>query len=214
MMRVIHAETNLAGVASELIAEELRARVAVAGRSSIAVSGGRTPWAVFERLSETELPWRSVDVYQVDERVAPRDSADRNLTGLVDTLLDRVPAASHPMPVETDDLEGAADWYAAELPPSLDVVHLGLGDDGHTASLVPGDAALLIESKAVAVTGPYRGHRRMTLTRPTLDRAGLIVWIVAGTDKAPMVERLIAGDASIPAGLISQERAVLVTDAV
>jgi len=214
MMRVIYAETDLADVASGLIAQELRARVAAVGHSSVAVSGGRTPWAVFERLSEMELPWRSLEVYQVDERVAPLGSADRNLTGLVDTLLDRVPAPSHPMPVDADDLEGAADWYAAELPPSLDVVHLGLGDDGHTASLVPGDAALLIESKAVAVTGLYRGYRRMTLTRPTLDRAGLIVWIVAGSDKGPMVERLIAGDPTIPAGLISQESAVLVTDAV
>lgn len=211
-MRVVRAGSDLTSVATDLIAEELRARIAINGRASFAVSGGRTPWAVFERLSETALPWSGVDVYQVDERVAPRGSADRNLTGLAETLLDRVPASAHPMPVDAPDLDAAADWYAAELPPSLDIVHLGLGDDGHTASLVPGDAALLIENRAVAMTGFYRGHRRMTLTRPTLDSAGLIVWIVAGGDKAPMLERLIAGDPAIPAGTISRERAVLITD--
>ncbi len=214
MMQVVRVGADLASVAADLIAEQLRARIAVNGRASLAVSGGRTPWAVFERLSEAAVPWSRVHVYQVDERVAPRGSADRNLTGLADTLLDRVPASPHPMPVDAPDLDAAAHRYAAELPTTLDIVHLGLGDDGHTASLVPGDGALLVEDTAVAMTDFYRGHRRMTLTRPTLDDAGLIVWIVAGTDKAPMVERLIDADASIPAGLISQERAVLVTDAI
>lgn len=212
MMRVVRAASDLTSVATDLIVEELRARIAINGRASIALSGGRTPWEVFERLSEAALPWSAVDVYQVDERVAPPGSDDRNLTGLAETLLDRVPASAHPMPVDAAQLDTAADWYARELPPSLDIVHLGLGDDGHTASLVPGDAALLVEDRTVAMTGPYRGHRRMTLTRPALDRAGLIVWIIAGLDKAPMVERLIAGDPTIPAGTISQERAVLITD--
>jgi 6-phosphogluconolactonase len=193
---------------------ELKARIALRGNASIAVSGGRTPWPVFERLSEAPIKWNAVDVFQVDERVAPPGSADRNLTGLTETLLDRVPATAHPMPVDAPDLEAAAHRYTTELPPSLDVVHLGLGDDGHTASLVPLDPSLLIEDELVAITDPYRGHRRMTLTRPVLDEAGLIVWIVAGADKAEMVERLIAGDTSIPAGLISQERSVLVTDAI
>jgi 6-phosphogluconolactonase len=212
MMRVIRAGSDLASIATDLIAEELRARIAINGRASIALSGGRTPWAVFERLSGTALPWSAVDVYQVDERVAPRGSDDRNLTGLTETLFDRVPASPHPMPVDAEDLDAAADRYARELPPSLDIAHLGLGDDGHTASLVPGDAALLVEDRTVAVTGPYRGHRRMTLTRPALEGAGLIVWIVAGIDKAPMVERLIAGDPTIPAGTICADRAVLITD--
>jgi 6-phosphogluconolactonase len=193
---------------------ELKARIALRGNASIAVSGGRTPWPVFERVSEAPIEWNAVDVFQVDERVAPPGSAERNLTGLTETLFDRVQATAHPMPVDVPDLEAAADRYATELPPSLDVVHLGLGDDGHTASLVPLDPGLLIEDQLVAITDPYRGHRRMTLTRPALDGAGLIVWIVSGSDKAEMVERLIAGDTSIPAGLISQERAVLVTDAI
>ena len=184
------------------------------GHASMAVSGGRTPWPVFERLSEAPVRWTAVDVFQVDERVAPPGSADRNLTGLDETLLDRVPARAHPMPVDAPDLEAAARRYATELPPSLDVVHLGLGDDGHTASLVPLDPGVLIEDQLVAITDPYRGHRRMTLTRPALDGAGLIVWIVSGLDKAEMVERLIAGDPSIPCRAHLAGSAVLVTDAI
>jgi len=214
MIRILRAGPDLADVAADVIAQELKSRIALRSHASMAVSGGRTPWPVFERLSEAPLPWTAVDVFQVDERVAPPGSADRNLTGLDETLLDRVPARAHPMPVDVPDLEAAARRYATELPPSLDVVHLGLGDDGHTASLVPLDPSVLIEDELVAITDPYRGHRRMTLTRPALDGAGLIVWIVSGSDKAEMVERLIAGDPLIPAGLISQERAVLVTDAI
>lgn len=214
MIRILKAGPDLVDVAADVIVQELKARIAGRGNASIAVSGGRTPWPVFERLSEAPIPWGAVEVFQVDERVAPPGSPDRNLTGLAETLLDRVPATAHPMPVDAPDLEAAADRYARELPPSLDVVHLGLGDDGHTASLVPLDPGVLIDDRRVTVTNPYRGHRRMTLTRPALDSAGLIVWIVAGADKAEMVERLIAGDSSIPAGLISQERAVLVTDSI
>jgi 6-phosphogluconolactonase len=214
MIRILRAGPDLTDVAAGVIGRELNAHVARRGHASIAVSGGRTPWPIFERLSEEAIPWSAVEVFQVDERVAPPGSSDRNLTGLTETLLDRVPATAHPMPVDSSDLEAAAALYAAGLPGSLDVVHLGLGDDGHTASLVPLDPTVLIEDRLVSVTDPYRGHRRMTLTRPTLDRAGLIVWIVSGTDKAEMVERLISGDTSIPAGLISQERAVLVTDSI
>ena len=214
MIRILRAGPDLADVAADVIVQELKAQIASRGSASIAVSGGRTPWPVFERLSEGAIPWTAIDVFQVDERVAPLGSADRNLTGLEETLLDRVPARAHPMPVDAPDLETAARRYATELPPSLDVVHLGLGDDGHTASLVPLDPVVLIEGQLVAITDPYRGHRRMTLTRPALDGAGLIVWIVSGPDKADMVERLIARDPLIPAGLISQERAVLVTDAI
>lgn len=166
------------------------------------------------RAAETPSDGDSVDLYQVDERVAPLHDPARNRTGLTESLLERVPAAFHAMPVESHDLVAAADSYASELPESLDVIHLGLGDDGHTASLVPGDAAVLVEDRDVAVTDRYRGHRRMTLTRAALNRAGLLVWIVAGTDKAEMVERLVAGDPTTPAGLVSQDRAVLITDSI
>jgi 6-phosphogluconolactonase/glucosamine-6-phosphate isomerase/deaminase len=146
--------------------------------------------------------------------VAPAGDPSRNLTGLVTALLDHVPAVVYPMPVEAPDLEAAAHAYLQELPEILDVVHLGLGDDGHTASLVPGDPVLDIDDRAVAITEPYRGHRRMTLTYPALERAAAIVWIVAGTDKASMVERLLAADPTIPAGRVAQDRAILVTNSI
>ena len=214
MIRILRAGPDLADVAASVMIQELEARIAQRGHASIAVSGGRTPWPVFERLGEAQIPWGAVNVFQVDERVAPPGSADRNLTGLAETLLERVSVVAHPMPVDAPDLEAAADQYAETLPPSLDIVHLGRGDDGHTASLVPREPVALVEDRLVAITDTYRGHRRMTLTRPAIDGAGLIVWIVSGSDKAQMIDRLVAGDTSIPAGLISQERAVLVTDVI
>jgi len=212
VIEVIHAESDLAEVASNLIGDALRAAVADRGGASLAVSGGRTPGKVFAALAGKTVPWRQVDVFQVDERVAPIGDDARNRTGLAASLLDRVPARFHPMPVELDDLEEAADRYASQLPDRFDVVHLGLGDDGHTASLVPGDRVVSDVDADVAVAGIYQGHRRMTLTRPVLDRARLIVWIVVGAEKAGMVERLLEGDTTIPAGLISQDRAILITD--
>lgn len=214
MMRIIKAGPDLSVTAAGVIADALRDRAALHERVSFAVSGGRTPWSVFRLLSRDTVPWNRVDLYQVDERVAPLHDPARNRSGLTESLLGHVPAAFHAMPVESHDLVAAADSYASELPESLDVIHLGLGDDGHTASLVPGDAAILVEDRDVAVTDPYRGHRRMTLTQAALNRAGLLVWIVAGTDKAEMVERLVAGDPTVPAGLVSQDRAVLITDSI
>jgi 6-phosphogluconolactonase len=214
MMRIIKAGPDLNMIAASVIADALRDRAALCKHVSFAVSGGQTPWSVFRLLSQEAIPWTRVDLYQVDERVAPPQDPARNQTGLTESLLERVPAPFHPMPVESHDLVAAAESYASELPKSLDVIHLGLGDDGHTASLVPGDVAVLVEDRDVAITDPYRGHRRMTLTRPALDRAGLLVWIVAGRDKAEMVERLLAGDPTIPAGLVSQDRAVLITDSI
>ena len=164
MIRILRAGPDLAAVAASVVIQELEARIEERGHASIAVSGGRTPWPVFGRLSEAQIPWSAVDVYQVDERVAPPGSADRNLTGLAETLLDRVPAAAHPMPVDAPDLEAAADRYAAELPPALDIVHLGLGDDGHTASLVPGDPVVeinqFIESELARHSAGYQGEGR------------------------------------------------------
>ncbi len=170
--------------------------------------------AVFRSLAQTDLEWDRVDIYQVDERVAPAGDPARNLTGLTTALLDHVPTTVYPMPVEEPNLETAADRYAAELPEVLDVVHLGLGDDGHTASLVPGDPALDVTDRRVAVTNPYRGHRRMTLTLPAFERVGSILWIVGGADKTSMVERLLAADPTIPAGRVPQKRALLITNSL
>jgi 6-phosphogluconolactonase len=211
-MRIIHAGTDLISTATEVLSGALADALAAKPRVSLAVSGGSTPWPIFRSLARAPIDWQRVDVYQVDERVAPDGDSARNLTGLREALLDRIPAIVHPMPVNEANLDTAAARYAADLPEVLDLVHLGLGDDGHTASLVPGDPVLGITDRAVALTAPYRGLRRMTLTFPVLDRAASIAWIVAGTEKAAMVQRLIDADPSIPAGRVTQERAVLLTD--
>jgi 6-phosphogluconolactonase len=211
-MRVLRAGPRLIETAVGVLARALEERLRDRPRASLALSGGRTPWPVFRSLAGAPLDWSRVDIYQVDERVAPPGDPVRNLSGLAETLLDRAPATMHPMPVNEDDLDAAAVRYAAELPQAIDVVHLGLGDDGHTASLVPGDPVLGITDRPVAVTRPYQGHCRMTLTFPALDRAGAIVWIVSSEGKGWALQRLRDADRSIPAGRVSQRQAVLITD--
>ena len=149
---------------------------------TFAVSGGHTPWAMFAELANEDVPWTSVEIFQVDERVAPDGDPARNLTNLRQSLGD-APAKITPMPVNDPDLEAAASLYARELPEHLDLVHLGLGPDGHTASLVPDDPVLEVTDTPVALTRPYQGHRRMTLTYPGLSRADLLLWLVTGEDK-------------------------------
>lgn len=180
-------------------------------RFTFAVSGGRTPWAMFRALAASDLRWERIGMWQVDERVAPDGDHSRNLTSLARTI---PPAAElHPMPVTDHDLDVAAQRYAAILPETFDLVHLGMGDDGHTASLVPGDPVLEVTDRDVALTGEYRGRRRMTLTYPVLDRARRVVWLITGGDKAPMVPRLLAGDRSIPAGRVSAADQRVICDA-
>ena len=204
------------------VASQARAAVGERGVFTLAVSGGSTPWQMLRGLAAEDVPWDSVHVYQVDERVAPAGDPDRNLTHLRESLLARVPLPAsqlHAMPVETSDLGAAAATYgralaeAAGRPPLLDLVHLGLGPDGHTASLVPGDPVLSVADADVAVTArPYQGRRRMTLTYPILARARGILWLVTGASKAPMLKRLLAGDASIPAGRVRPDRALVLAD--
>ena len=158
------------------------------------------------------MPWAQVTIYQVDERVAPDGDPDRNLTHLLDSLPDRT-AEVRAMPVEAKDLEAAAAAYARSLPDRFDLVHLGLGPDGHTASLVPGDAVLEVADRDVALTAPYQGRRRMTLTYPVLDRAREVLWLVTGEDKVDALRRLRAGDRSIPAGRIDAPRQLVIADA-
>ena len=207
--------------AAEFIAAEARAAVAARGRFCFAVSGGSTPWLMLRLLAAHELPWPAMHLFQVDERVAPAGDGDRNLTHIGQTLLTIAPAAAaslHPMPVEGGDLEAAARDYARTLarragePPVLDLVHLGLGVDGHTASLVPGDGALSVHNTDVAITAPYQGRRRMTLTFPVLDRARCILWLATGSEKREMLARLRAADPTIPAGRVAQRQALVLTD--
>lgn len=211
----------VARAAAKLIAADAREAVAARGRFTLAVSGGHTPWIMLRALAEENVPWPEAHIFQVDERVAPAGHADRNLTHLQESLLQHAPLRAeqiHAMPVEANDLEGTADQYAKTLaefagaPPVLDLAHLGLGPDGHTASLVPGDAALHVTNKDVAVTGVYQGRRRMTLTFPAINRARRILWVVTGSEKVEMLRRLREGDVSIPAGRVRRDRALLLAD--
>src|SRR5205807_2587768 len=182
--------------AATIIAADARAAVTARGRFIMAVSGGHTPWQMLRDLAGQEVPWEGVHVVQVDERVAPAGDPDRNLTHLRESLLAHAPVRAeqiHAMPVEQRDLEAAARTYAETLrqiagaPPVLDLVHLGLGPDGHTASLVPGDPVLEVTNVDVALCGVYQGRRRMTLTYPILNRARRILWLVTGDSKAEML---------------------------
>jgi len=201
-----------------IIAADARAATAARGLFVAAFSGGHNPWQMLRKLADEDLPWPNVRVFQVDERVAPDGHPDRNLTHLRESLLEHTPLRSdqvYPMPVEASDLESAARRYAETLttqagtPPVLDLVHLGLGPDGHTASLVPGDPVLDVRDSYVAMTGVYQGRRRMTLTYPVLNRARRVLWLVTDAAKAEMRARLLRGDPAIPAGRVCQERAVL-----
>jgi len=213
----IHAEETAevaAEYAADLILDAAREAVKDRGVFTLAVSGGHTPWPMYQRLARDDtFPWEQTRFFQVDERVVPRESDDRNLKHLVASLPEA--AQIEPMPVDDEDLSAACGRYEASLPERFDLVHLGLGDDGHTASLVPGDPVLGVEGRRVAMTdGPYMGYRRMTLTYPGLAATRQVVWLVAGASKQIAVARLIAGDRSIPAGAIDAPHAVLVADKV
>ena len=195
------------------VAAQARAAVADHGRFSFAVSGGRTPWAMFAHLADEDMPWAQTAIWQVDERVGPVGDPDRNLTQLRLALPEQGSAEVHPMPVEDEDLDAAAARYAESLPEYFDLIHLGLGPDGHTASLVPGDPVLEVADRDVALTGIYQGRRRMTLAYPVLNRALQVLWLVTGEDKVGALARLVAGDTSIPAGRVTAKTQVIVADA-
>ena len=225
-MRAINIEVlgdadAVAQRAAAIIAEDARAAVAARGRFIFAVSGGHTPWVMLRALAKADVPWAAIHVVQVDERVAPAGDPDRNLTHLRESLLDHAPLPPehvHAMPVESSNLDAAAGEYATTLrqitgsPLVLDLVHLGLGPDGHTASLVPGDAVLDVKDADVAITGDYQGRRRMILTYPIINRARRVLWVVTGSEKVPMLTRFLAGDESIPAGRVRREQALVLAD--
>ena len=207
--------------AAATIAADARAAVAARGRFIMAVSGGHGPWVMLRELANEDVPWAAVHVFQIDERIAPAGDPDRNFTHLRASLLEHAPLPQeqiYAMPVEMADSEAAARQYAQTLeqvagkPPVLDLAHLGLGPDGHTASLVPNDPVLNITDADVGLTGVYMGRRRMTLTYPVINRSRRILWLVTGAEKASAVAKLRAADPSVPAGRISQTQALLLAD--
>ena len=200
--------------AAEVVAKAGQEAVEARGEFELALSGGKTPWAMIGLLGEMEvMPWENAHIYQVDERVAPPGDESRNLTHLVQMLSLDHQAALRPMPVTSRDLELSAAEYEVHVPERLDLVHLGLGADGHTASLVPGDSVLEVDDRRVAMTdGLYQGHRRMTLTYPALEAGRQILWLVLGEGARDAVAGLLAGDTSIPAGRVKNDNMLLVAD--
>ena len=179
---------------------------------TFAVSGGSTPWSMFAALPRDDFPWERTTIYQVDERVAPSGDPSRNLTHLRESLPPDTTVRVRPMPVEDADLDAATQRYARSFPERFDLIHLGLGPDGHTASLVPGDPVLDITDRCVATTQPYMGQRRMTITYPVIDRARALLWVITGSDKREALRRLLEHDPSIPAGRVVADRALVLAD--
>ena len=218
---VLPDSDSVARRAAAWLAAEARVAVAARGRFTVAVSGGKTPWQMLRALANEEMPWQQVHVFQVDERIAPAGDRDRNLSHLRESLLSHAPlpeANLHAMPVNDADLEGAAQRYAALIRKvtggegQLDVAHLGLGADGHTASLVPDDEVLDVVDRDIALTGVYQGRRRMTMTYPLLNRSRAVLWLMTGAAKVEMLHKLRAGDRTIPAGRIEVQQQIVLAD--
>jgi 6-phosphogluconolactonase len=219
-LQILPDAQAVAQKATQIIAELAQERIRLTGKFSFAVSGGSTPWKVLRQLADAALNWESVELFQVDERIAPAGDAQRNLTQITQNLLDHSALSLeqiHAMPVEQTDIESAAESYAQQLiklcgnPPQLDLIHLGLGEDGHTASLLPGDPARKSQ-ELVTITSEYQGLRRMTMTYPVINAAQRRLWIVTGANKQSMLERLYQGDDSIPAGLVERNHAIILAD--
>lgn len=212
---------SAAQAAARIIAALADKAVAQRDRFLLAVSGGRSPWEMLRCFAALPLSWPHVHIFQVDERQAPLGHADRNLTHLSRHLVTEgslPPQNLHPLPVDLPDLDLAALQYAHTLqvwagtPPVLDLIHLGLGADGHTASLIPGDPVLLVQTRDVAATGAYQGYRRLTFTFPMINRARSLLWLVTGAEKAEVLARLLAGDTALPAGRLRRDTALILAD--
>ena len=213
---VVNDREALAERVAQRLADHIRDAVEARGAAYVGLSGGPVPPPMFRRLSDIDLPWDKVHLFQIDERVAPDGDPDRNANAIQTNLLDRTPAVGHLMPVTADDLDAAAAEYDQLLQELcggvLDVIHLGLGDDGHTASLLPNDPVLDVTDADITMTGEYRGRRRMTFTYPSINRSRAIVWEVTGADKADAVKALLGGG-DVPGARIAQNNAVLVVTA-
>ena len=184
------------------------------GAAHVAVSGGSTPAAMFGVLAGLRLPWDALHVWQVDERVAPADDPDRNANQL--RPLRESGAHVHLFEVDDPDMERAAVAYAGDLHVAcqgvLDAVHLGLGADGHTASWPPGDPVIGIDDRDVGISLPYQGRVRLTLTRPAVNRARSVGFLVSGAAKAHALTGLLTGDPTVPATAVRTDHAVCFVD--
>ena len=213
-IEILAEDTSVALRAAELVVEHAHTSILARGIFTLAVSGGQTPGQMFAELSlRDDFPWEQTAVYQVDERIAPDGDPSRNLILLWENLPEAAFSQLHPMPVQDEDLEQAAGRYASVLPERFDLIHLGIGSDGHTASLVPGDPVLGVFDRDVALTGLYMGLRRMTFTYPVLDRARALLWLITGEEKRDALSGLSRADESIPAGRVAREHALIVADA-
>lgn len=210
---VLPTPEEAAARAAREIAGRAMAAVAERGSFYVAVSGGSTPQRMLASLARSDMPWARTTIFQVDERIGASDDPQRNLSGLRAALPSAAYGRVVPMPVEAQDLEHACAQYARRLPDVFDVIHLGLGADGHTASLIPGDPVLRVTDTDVALTGPYQDRRRMTLTYPRLRRTRAIVWLVTGQDKRNALDRMVAGDRTMPAGSVRATDQMVVCDA-
>lgn len=220
-IRILSDAGAVAQEAAKEIATTAREAIDARGSFVMAVSGGKTPWEMLRMLGSEDVPWENVHIVQVDERIAPAGDPDRNLTHLTESLLDHTPIYPeniHAMPVEDNDLTAATVKYIQKLeqisgtPPVLDLVHLGMGPDGHTASLIPGDPVLEVMDSDVALTGLYQGRHRMTLTYPIINRSLKVIWVLAGSGKVEMFRRFRDGDESIPSGRINKSNTVVFAD--
>lgn len=212
------APADLAGAAATWIAAAIGEAQAARGVAHVALSGGSTPWAAFSMLAEHQsLDWTSLHLWQVDERIAPDGDERRNATGLRRALGDAPlpPDRLHLMDVGSPDPAQAAAAYATELARCcegvLDLVHLGLGADGHTASWLPEDPVIDDDGEVSVTRTVYQGTRRMTLLPSAVNRARRRLFLIGGDDKTEALAALLAGDARLPASRVEAAATTILT---
>ena len=203
---------------ADVVAGEIGWAITRRGVAFIALSGGATPWLMLEALRHHPIDWTATHIFQVDERDATADSNDRSSTHIREVLTDHIEIPEpnvHMIPI-TGALALDADRYGQEVQTvtggTFDLIHLGLGDDGHTASLTPGDPALDAVEASAVVTDEYRGYQRVTLTYPVINAARSILWLTNGANKALALQQLLQADPAIPAGRVLQTNAQIFCD--